>query len=196
VIHSSRAGRVVAAVVLTLVVAAVAAASMRKQWNPSSPCLLCGGSEVEGSSSASAATDALARSTALAPIGAGRSAASSQGSSAVSSGSSGSSGTSTSSGDDDDDDSSKSWPAEGSCAVRQGEKNKLGATRPDRIAAGIDELQVGEARAGEFRVDGGERLSGGLARGQRDKVHAGMPCEQPHELFAGISAGADHGDFR
>ena len=40
-----------------------------------------------------------------------------------------------------------------------------------------------------------ERLPRELARSERDEFHARMPDEQPHEFLAGISAGADDGDF-
>jgi len=71
VIHSSRAGRTAAAVILVLVVAAVATASMRwKQWRPSDACLLCGSGDMEVSSATSASSTPVRGTAGLAPIGA------------------------------------------------------------------------------------------------------------------------------
>jgi hypothetical protein len=77
VIHSSRAGRTAAAVILVLVVAAVATASMRwKQWRPSNACLLCGSADMDVSSAATSSAAPIAGTSGLAPLGAGRSTAS------------------------------------------------------------------------------------------------------------------------
>jgi len=80
VIHTSRAGRTAAAVILVLVVAAVATASMRwKQWRPSDACLLCGSGDMEVSSSAAASPSPITGTAGMAPIGAARSTASALG---------------------------------------------------------------------------------------------------------------------
>jgi hypothetical protein len=86
VIQSSRAGRTAAAVIMVLVVAAVATASMRwKQWRPANACLLCGSAGMDVSSAAATSSQpptAAGKTPGLAPLGAGRSTASALGATA------------------------------------------------------------------------------------------------------------------
>ena len=80
-------------------------------------------------------------------------------------------------------------------AVRQREEDETRAARDDRVHVRLDEKQRRVALSGELGKDGIQPLACKLARSDRRETDAGMPDEQPHELFARVAARADDGDI-